>query len=127
MISRSATEISNPPGARASARTSPRTITDVSRVSDANRCHTPAGSAVFTKTACAIPVPSRMTANATLPDDLRCVIQPCNVTVEPTWSRSSAIRGIKSCMEPGGFERTDGCDVGVHLAVTDRDTLHGWG
>ena len=48
-----------------------------------------------------MPVPSRITANATLPDERTCVIQPRTTTVCPTWSLSSAILGVKCDMESG--------------------------
>src|SRR4051812_39819356 len=100
--------------------------TDVSRVSDANRSHTSAGTAVLTKTVCAMPVPSRTTANATFPEDRRWVTQPCSVTVEPTWLRSSAMRRIESCMrkdgacEEGGGEEGGGQPIEVRYTAGKR-------
>jgi hypothetical protein len=74
------------------ARTTPVTATDVSMVSSPKRSQTSLGRSVFTNTTWAIPVPSRMTANATLPDERTCVTQARRRTAAPTWSGRSAIR-----------------------------------
>src|SRR5687767_8752835 len=89
MSSRFVTCSSTAPGERACSRGVPVTATEHSRVSDAYRSHTGASSAFFTITHCSVPLPSRMTMNATLPDERRCVTHPRTVTVSPTWWRSA--------------------------------------
>ena len=44
------------------------------------RSHTSGGDCVLTRTACITPVPSRMTANATFPEERTCATQPRTVT-----------------------------------------------
>src|ERR1035437_1601238 len=92
MIDRSAMPSSYPPGARASARTSPVTLSEVSCVSRAKWSHVSGATALFTSTVCRMPVPSRITMNATLPDERRWVTQPRTVTEVPAWLESSLIR-----------------------------------
>src|SRR5688572_5094137 len=85
--------ISMPTGARGSARTSPVTRTEVSRVNCWYLAHTSGVTWVFTMTACEAPLPSRSTANATFPDERRFVTHACTVTFLPTccWSSPSRV------------------------------------
>src|SRR6185295_6035073 len=86
------TPSSKPPGARASGRTSPSTSIEVSWVSLPKASQLSAGTALLTNTACNEPVPSRMTTNATLPDDLTWLTHPRTRTVLPAWDGSSEMR-----------------------------------
>src|SRR6185437_5530101 len=92
MISMSLTPSSKPPGARASARTSPVTATEVSRVSCAKRSHTSGDTAFFTTTHCRSPVPSRSTRKATFPDERTVVTHPRTVTFRPVSLLNPLIR-----------------------------------
>ena len=78
------TPISKPPGARASARTSPVSATLHSCVKVPNAAQSSSDTSAFTTTPCMIPVPSRTTAKPSLPLERRCVAQARTVTVAPT-------------------------------------------
>src|ERR1019366_4178573 len=97
MIDKSAMPSSYPPGARASARTSPVTLRQVSCVRRAKWSHVPGATALLTSTVCRMPVPSRITMKATLPEDRRCVTQPRTVTAVPAWLESSLI--LTECID----------------------------
>src|SRR5688572_11362487 len=101
-IARSDTPMSNPPGARGSARTSPTIRTEVSRVSCWKADQTPSPTWFLTMTAWATPLPSRSTANAIFPEERRCVTQACRVTDLPTCCPSWESRVFESVI----------CDVG---------------
>ena len=73
-----------PPVARASARTTPVTATEVSRVSPATRAQVASGTSRFENTACRYPEPSRRTTKAIFPLDRVVVTQPRTVTDSPT-------------------------------------------
>ena len=96
--------ISNPPGARGSARTTPVTATEVSWVRAWNRSHDSGATSFFARTTCRYPLPSRTTMKAILPLERVVLTQPRTVTVSPTWRPSSAM--VEKVMEVGEGGRT---------------------
>src|SRR5574338_440128 len=101
------TPSSTPPGARASTRTSPVTWMDVSCVSPANRSQTSGETCDLTTTAWSVPVPSRMTMNATLPEERTWVTHPRTAVDMPARLWRSTMReygAVTGCVVGGGPE-----------------------
>src|SRR5579864_4538472 len=85
------TSSSYPPGARASARSLPRTISDDSCVRFLSASKVSSGSALFTATHCRMPVPSRTCGKQIFPLRRRLYSHPAISTDSPACFPASAI------------------------------------
>ncbi len=103
--------ISTPPGARASARSSPRTITADSWVRPAQASHASGVRSLTPATHCIVPLPSRTTRNCTFPLERRWATQPRTSTRRPTCAGASVTRiqgGVSSAVVTAGSPCGDG-------------------